>query len=73
MMGNVVGRFVAKNLGKRWYFLIGDYAWGWQNYDGFSRVLKAEKGENLGVSPILLERRISRLISERSWRHNPRC
>jgi len=51
MMGNVVGRFVAKNLGKRWYFLIGDYAWGWQNYDGFSRVLKDVGGENLGVSP----------------------
>lgn len=51
MMGNVVGRFVAEKLGRRWYFLIGDYAWGWQNYDGFSRVLKEYKGENLGVSP----------------------
>ena len=51
MMGNVVGRYAAKNLGKRWYFLIGDYAWGWQNYDGFSRVLKEAGGENLGVSP----------------------
>lgn len=51
MMGNVVGRYAVKNLGKKWYFLIADYAWGWQNYDGFSRALKAEKGENLGVSP----------------------
>jgi branched-chain amino acid transport system substrate-binding protein len=51
MMGNVVGRFVAEKLGRRWYFLIGDYAWGWQNYDGFSRVLAEYKGENLGISP----------------------
>jgi branched-chain amino acid transport system substrate-binding protein len=51
MMGSVVGRYAAKNLGKRWYFLIADYAFGWQNYDGFSRALQAEKGENLGVSP----------------------
>ena len=49
--GNVVGRFVAKNFGKKWYFLIGDYAWGWQNYNGFSAVLKELKGQNLGVSP----------------------
>ena len=51
MLGNVMGRFTAKNLGKRWYFLIADYAFGWQNYEGFSKVLKDEKGENLGVSP----------------------
>jgi len=51
MLGNVVGRFTAKTLGKRWYFLIADYAWPWQNYEGFSRVLKEVKGENLGVSP----------------------
>ncbi len=51
MMGNVVGRFAAEKLGKRWYFLIADYAWGWQNYDGFSRVLAEYKGENLGISP----------------------
>lgn len=49
--GNVVGHFAAKNFGKRWYFLIADYAWGWQNYDGFTRVLKSIKGTNLGVSP----------------------
>jgi branched-chain amino acid transport system substrate-binding protein len=51
MMGNVVGRYTAEKLGKRWYFLIGDYAWPWQNYEGFSRVLQEYKGENLGVSP----------------------
>lgn len=51
MMGNVMGRYAAEKLGKRWYFLIADYAWGWQNYDGFSRVLAEYKGENLGISP----------------------
>ena len=51
MGGNTIGRFAAEKLGKRWYFLIGDYAWGWQNYEGFSRVLQEYKGENLGVSP----------------------
>lgn len=51
MMGNVMGRYAAEKLGKKWYFLIADYAWGWQNYDGFSRVLAEYKGENLGISP----------------------
>ncbi len=32
-----VGEYVAKNFGKRWYFLTSDYAYGWQMTDGFIR------------------------------------
>ena len=51
MLGNTMGRFTAEKLGKRWYFLVADYAWGWQNYEAFSRVLVEYKGVNLGISP----------------------
>jgi branched-chain amino acid transport system substrate-binding protein len=51
MCANVLGRFTAEKLGKRWYFLVADYAYGWQNYESFSVVLKEYKGVNLGVSP----------------------
>jgi branched-chain amino acid transport system substrate-binding protein len=49
-LGNVMGRF-ATTLGLKWYFLLADYGFGWQNYEAFSAVLKEAKGENLGVSP----------------------
>ena len=38
-----VGEYVAKNFGKRWYFLTSDYAYGWQATDGFRR-----KGKEYG-------------------------
>jgi branched-chain amino acid transport system substrate-binding protein len=39
-----VGEYVAKNYGKRWYFLTSDYAYGWQMTDGFIR-----KGKEFGA------------------------
>lgn len=51
MISNAMGRFAAEKLGRRWYFLVCDYAWGWQNYYAFSKILQEYKGENLGVSP----------------------
>lgn len=51
MLANVMGRFTAEKLGKRWYFVFADYAYGWQTYESFSAVLKEYKGENLGISP----------------------
>ncbi len=34
-VGNYAGKKMGK--GKRWYFLVADYAWGWQVTDGFRR------------------------------------
>ncbi len=48
--GSVVGKYAADKLGKRWYFLVADYAFGWACYNAFSKVLKDAKGENLGIS-----------------------
>jgi branched-chain amino acid transport system substrate-binding protein len=44
MTTQAVGEFVAKNFGKRWYFLTSDYAFGWQSTDGFRR-----KGKEYGI------------------------
>jgi branched-chain amino acid transport system substrate-binding protein len=51
MMAQVMGKFAAEKLGRKWCFLVADYAWGWQNYHSFSEVLTEYKGENLGVLP----------------------
>ncbi len=32
-----VGNYVGMNMGRRWYFLVADYSWGWQMTDGFRR------------------------------------
>jgi branched-chain amino acid transport system substrate-binding protein len=50
MCGNVMGRYAAKNFGKKWYFLIADYSWGWENFNSFSAVLNEFNGTNLGVT-----------------------
>ncbi|MEW6666731.1 MAG: ABC transporter substrate-binding protein [Thermodesulfobacteriota bacterium] len=39
-----VGEYVARNFGKKWYFLTSDYAYGWQMTDGFIR-----KGKEFGA------------------------
>ncbi len=43
-----VGEYVAKNFGKRWYFLTSDYAYGWQMTDGFIRKGKEFGAESVG-------------------------
>jgi branched-chain amino acid transport system substrate-binding protein len=43
MMTSIVGPWVFKNLGKKWFFLAADYSFGWQLTDGFRRA-----GKNLG-------------------------
>jgi branched-chain amino acid transport system substrate-binding protein len=50
MSANVMGRYAAKNFGKKWYFLIADYAWGWENFNSYSAVLNEFNGTNLGVT-----------------------
>ena len=43
--------WIAKNLGKRWYFLVGQWAWGQQIYDSYLRFLAKNPGiTNLGKS-----------------------
>ena len=36
MAANTMGRFAAKNFGTKWYFLVADYAWGWDNYNSYT-------------------------------------
>jgi branched-chain amino acid transport system substrate-binding protein len=43
-----VGRWAVEKLGKRWFFMSADYAFGNQLLDGFSRVVKAQGGTVLG-------------------------
>jgi branched-chain amino acid transport system substrate-binding protein len=43
-----VGEYVAKNFGKKWYFLTSDYAYGWQMTDGFIRKGKEFDAESVG-------------------------
>jgi branched-chain amino acid transport system substrate-binding protein len=47
MTTQAVGEWVAKNFGKRWYYLTSDYAYGWQMTDGFKR-----KGREFGVEDV---------------------
>jgi branched-chain amino acid transport system substrate-binding protein len=50
MAANTMGRFAAKNFGTKWYFLVADYAWGWDNYNSYTAVLNEFKGTNLGMA-----------------------
>ena len=50
MTAQSLGVWVVQNLGKRWYFLAADYAWGHQIYDSFVKVLEKHGGTNLGVT-----------------------
>ncbi len=43
-----VGGWVGRNLGKRWYFLVADYAYGWQLTEGFRRKGKEFGFEDMG-------------------------
>ncbi len=48
MTTQAVGAWAIQNLGKRWYFITADYAFGNQLQDGLRRVLKAKGGVDLG-------------------------
>jgi branched-chain amino acid transport system substrate-binding protein len=50
MTAQSLGEWVAQNLGKRWYFLAADYAWGHQIYESFVNILDKHGGTNLGVT-----------------------
>jgi len=48
MLANTVGRWGAKNLGKRWYTITSDYAWGHDLLKHFTDALKEEGGTHVG-------------------------
>jgi len=50
MFANVTARYAAENLGRKWYYLIADYAWGWDTFNSFSAVAKEYGGSTVGVS-----------------------
>jgi len=47
----VVGNWVAQNLGKKWWIIYADYAWGKQNNAVLTDVLKKNGGTLLGTTP----------------------
>jgi len=46
-----VGSWTLQNLGKRWWVLYADYAWGKQNLAGFTRVAQKRGGTIVGSTP----------------------
>jgi branched-chain amino acid transport system substrate-binding protein len=48
MLATTVGRWGAKNLGKRWYTITADYAWGHDLLRHFTAALRDEGGTHVG-------------------------
>jgi branched-chain amino acid transport system substrate-binding protein len=48
MFSYALGPWVARNMGKKWYFLTADYTWGKSGTADFRKILKAEGGEEIG-------------------------
>ena len=48
MFSQALAPWVARNLGKRWYFFTHDYNFGKSGTEDFRRILKAERGEEVG-------------------------
>ncbi len=49
--GRAVGTWAVQNLGKKWWIVYADYAWGKQNNAVFSEVLKKHNATLLGSTP----------------------
>ena len=50
MLAQCTGQFMLNNLGKKWYFLMGTWAYATQLYDSFQKFMAKFGGENLGKS-----------------------
>jgi branched-chain amino acid transport system substrate-binding protein len=48
MLATTVGRWGAQNLGKKWYTITSDYAWGHDLLKHFTAALKEEGGIHVG-------------------------
>ena len=49
--GRAVGSWATKNLGKKWWIVYADYAWGKQNNAVFSSVVQQAGGSVIGNTP----------------------
>ncbi len=49
--GRAVGGWAVKNLGKKWWIVYADYAWGKQNNAVFASVVQQAGGTVLGSTP----------------------
>ncbi|MCX5874512.1 MAG: ABC transporter substrate-binding protein [Deltaproteobacteria bacterium] len=54
MLATAVGLWAAENLGKKWYTITADYAWGHDLLHHFSEALKAKGGTLLGNEMVAL-------------------
>ena len=52
MFAKLVGRWGVSHLGKRWFFLIPDYTWGYEVFDSLSAEVKKLGGEIVGCLKI---------------------
>ena len=50
----LVGRWGLEHLGKRWFFVIPDYQWGYESYESSQIVIKKMGGVDLGVAKVPL-------------------
>jgi len=54
MLATAVGLWAADNLGKRWYTITADYAWGHDLLEHFTHALKSKGGVHLGNDMVAL-------------------
>jgi len=54
MLASTVGRWGARHLGKRWYTITADYAWGHDLLKYFLAALKEEGGTHVGNDMVAL-------------------
>lgn len=55
MLATTVGLWGAENLGKRWYTITSDYAWGHDLLKHFKAALKEKGGEHVGNDMVALK------------------
>ncbi len=54
MLATAVGRWAPKNIGKKWYSITADYAWGHDLLANFSKAFALEGGKHLGNDMVAL-------------------
>ena len=55
MLATTVGLWGAEHLGKRWYTITSDYAWGHDLLKHFTAALKSKGGEHVGNDMVALK------------------
>ncbi len=73
MLVYAVGPWIARNIGKKWYFITHDYTWGRSGTKSFREILKREGGQDLGEALIPMGTRdfSSYLIKIKNLRTKP--